>query len=198
MEKRLIGTGTTDANGNVIIPYLGTGAGLVNLVAEATIDGSLALGTCNILDCIIYDDGHTGQASGRWWNWNTYPTTKVRSPNGADYTSITSVNERGYACFNFKDLGVTKIIFDVYKTGGSKSDTLFQLRDDNVAIVCSYSLSSFTNLELDTWHTVEMNLIDGTVTINNQVLTYTPNNETQFFLSAYASSETRFRDLKIY
>ena len=55
MEKRLIGTGTTDANGNVIIPYVGTGAGLVNLVAEATINGSFVSKTVLVFDCFLYD-----------------------------------------------------------------------------------------------------------------------------------------------
>ena len=38
--QREIGRGTTDSNGRIVIPYMGIGAGKLQLKAEATINSS--------------------------------------------------------------------------------------------------------------------------------------------------------------
>ena len=63
--KRLIGQGVTDSSGVATIPYVGTGAGSLQIVAECEgEDGILQSETYSIEDCIIYDS--LTSASGKW------------------------------------------------------------------------------------------------------------------------------------
>ena len=77
MGKRLIGTGTTDENGNVTISYTGTGAGKLQIVAEC---GSLQSETYEIVDAIYYDPATSDRSSDYYLN-----TT---------YTSITFADNK--------------------------------------------------------------------------------------------------------
>lgn len=75
MVKRLIGTGVTNSNGvatlnkdpnnQTISGYTGTGAGLVDIVAECTVDGSTVVSNSyEVLDAIFYDAGDNTN----WYN----------------------------------------------------------------------------------------------------------------------------------
>lgn len=64
MTRRLIGTGTTDAQGRCVIEYTGTGAGLVNLQAEYSNEKDTIMSEiCNIYDCLIADTGISGTST---------------------------------------------------------------------------------------------------------------------------------------
>ena len=54
MARRLIGTGTTDANGKVSVSYEGEGAGVLQIVAES---GSLLSETYILDDCYFIETG---------------------------------------------------------------------------------------------------------------------------------------------
>lgn len=89
MGKRLIGTGTTDSNGRCTIPYVGTGAGLVNMVAEYEDDeGIIQSKTYETLDCTFYDEGKKGEGhhnDNMWSNLNN----NYQVDRGDDYTTLT-------------------------------------------------------------------------------------------------------------
>ena len=91
VSRRVLGTGTTDANGCVVLAdgYTGTGAGLVDLKAEAVIDESSVVSTpYEVIDGMFLDDGTIDKSS----SW---------SLNGASYSQsddcVTLSNSTGSA-----------------------------------------------------------------------------------------------------
>ena len=77
MSKVLIGYGYTnengvatmdyDANGNSVNGYTGSGAGLVDLVAEVEVDdGTVESNTYEVMDYIAFDNGIDGDCSDIW------------------------------------------------------------------------------------------------------------------------------------
>jgi len=66
MALRLIGTATTDVNGNAVLEdgYTGTGAGEVDIVAKCMVDGgSVVSQPYPVLDCLFRDGGVTGDSN---------------------------------------------------------------------------------------------------------------------------------------
>ena len=60
MAKRLIGTGTTDSQGQVVIEYTGTGAGKLDFIASTDnplSEGSLQSEIYEVTDCVFKDLG---------------------------------------------------------------------------------------------------------------------------------------------
>lgn len=82
MVKRLIGSDTTGSDGSVSIPYVGTGAGLVNLSVETEIDGSIVSETYNIIDAVFRDRGTQN-------DHRTWITEFTQIDRGDDYTTLT-------------------------------------------------------------------------------------------------------------
>jgi len=69
MALRLIGTATTDVNGNAVLEdgYTGTGAGEVDIVAKCTVDGgSVVSQPIMVEDCIAYDLCIDNSHSSQW------------------------------------------------------------------------------------------------------------------------------------
>ena len=103
MVRRLIGTGTTDSNGQVVIEYTGTGAGRVQLTAEA---GDLISDTYEILDATFLDKGVTGDKNNNWTNYSNRATITT-DDTGTTVTGYASSNAY-YICnadnaFTFTD-----------------------------------------------------------------------------------------------
>ena len=98
MARVLIGKGTTnaqgiatmteDAEGNTITGYTGTGAGLIDVQAEVTIDGSTVVSTpYEVMDYIAYDNGTDADHSDIW----TGDTSDLsRTSEGSLFSSTTS------------------------------------------------------------------------------------------------------------
>ena len=99
---RLLGTGVTDVNGNAVMTkdaggqtlvhsYTGTGAGLVDVVAECTIDSSTIVSTpYEVLDCLKYDKG-TSDAHNDIWDNQSYVS------RGTDYSTLqATTSARGF------------------------------------------------------------------------------------------------------
>ena len=84
MVKRLIGTGTTGSDGSCVIPYEGTGAGVVNLSVETEIDGSIVSETLNVLDCIFKDMG----TSSDYGTWTSTDFTDSKISRNNEYTTL--------------------------------------------------------------------------------------------------------------
>ena len=86
MVLRFLGEATTDANGLAVLSdgYVGTGAGLVDIIAKTTIDESTIVSTpYEVLDAIFYDDG----TNENWTNRSANPMTIDRT---GDYVLITA------------------------------------------------------------------------------------------------------------
>ena len=77
MARRLIGTDTTGTDGSCSIPYVGTGAGLVNLSVETEIDGSIVSEPLPVWDYLFYDDGITSPKTANWTNYQDRITVSV-------------------------------------------------------------------------------------------------------------------------
>jgi hypothetical protein len=60
MARRQIGTGTTDSNGKITVPYTGSGAGKIQIVA---VNSNLVSETYTLIDGLWYDTGKTTTAT---------------------------------------------------------------------------------------------------------------------------------------
>lgn len=104
MVKRLICSDTTGTDGSVSIPYLGTGAGVVNLSVETEIDGSTVSVPCNVLDAKFYD---TAILNGSHNN-DTYYKYRSNYERQADGTLITTTHETSNGYLMIDETGDTK------------------------------------------------------------------------------------------
>ena len=95
MARRLIGTGTTDANGKVSVSYTGTGAGKLQIVA---VSGSLTSETYNLIDSIFYDDGVTDPKTATWNNPSNYVSVSI---DGDGTTLSNTSGTRHYWAKNY-------------------------------------------------------------------------------------------------
>ena len=119
MTRTLIGKGTTnaqgiatmteDAQGQSINGYTGVGAGLIDVEAEVTIDGSSVVSIpYPVCDCLYYDDCTSANHNTNWFNRNNLSTDYTgdvlkltAGTNGGNYmpdrtgthTSIADVTE---------------------------------------------------------------------------------------------------------
>lgn len=98
MTYRKIGETVTDENGRAVINYSGTGAGLVELIAETTIDGSIIQSEIySLIDCGFYDDGITSTSNGFIFN-----TTDIQlnvdtvGKTGTTVSNVSSTTGRTY------------------------------------------------------------------------------------------------------
>ena len=84
--RRLIGTGTTDANGNVTVTYTGSGAGKVQLMAEC---GTIQSETYNIIDSLFRDGGVDGDAKENS-SYSIIRGTRSVGENGTTFSATDS------------------------------------------------------------------------------------------------------------
>lgn len=89
MARRLIGIGITDAQGNVAIPYTGTGAGKLQIVAEC---GDLTSDTYELSDYLFYDSGFesTTSLASKWTLGSA--VTRTSDENGTTLTITEEEN----------------------------------------------------------------------------------------------------------
>lgn len=117
MARRLIGTGTTnaqgiaimdhDAQGNPITGYTGVGAGKLQIVAES---GTLQSETYELLDCLWVDDGTATGHKTSWYNYQTLLT--VDYPSNYDATRVRKLEENDtqrYYYYNDSAISTTKV-----------------------------------------------------------------------------------------
>ena len=98
VSRRLIGTATTDSNGNAVLEdgYTGTGAGLVDIIAQTTIDEqSVVSQPYDVLDCIFYDEGIVNPNT----NWDCAYVTRSEETNGTKFLA-TSTSASARASMN--------------------------------------------------------------------------------------------------
>ena len=120
MVKRLIGSGTTGTDGSCVIPYEGTGAGLVNLSVETEIDGSIVSETFSVIDGIYVDDT----------THNTGVTVRMDRQTSSGNVVLTATGDSGHWIFKENNavfdypLIVEFDIIDVNKTVSNDSPAL--------------------------------------------------------------------------
>ena len=96
MVLRFLGEATTDSNGLAVLNngYVGTGAGLVDIIAKTTIDEStIVSNTYPVEDCTLYDKGLSGDGNHNDSAWANTSNLTVFS-RGSDGTTVTN-NEGG-------------------------------------------------------------------------------------------------------
>ena len=83
--ERVIGSGTTNSNGQIVIPYTGVGAGKLQLKAKATVNGSIIQSEIySILDTIYYDNATSNDHKDIWRDGSNILSRDV------EYSLITS------------------------------------------------------------------------------------------------------------
>ena len=106
MALRKISEGVTDSNGRCIIPYTGTGAGLLQLKGQcADGDSIIQTETYSIIDGLFYQEGTSEPPTNTWILGGFTPSY---NNDGTTLTSSTFAT-----CFaNLKDTGVNPFDFN--------------------------------------------------------------------------------------
>ena len=113
MTRRLIGSGTTDSNGRISVPYTGTGAGKIQLVA---VNGNLESETYVLIDAPFFDKGvdtdhkttSTTQSTGSWYNGSGNLTVEYSS-NGTTVTHSEDNTTVRHFYYNDTSISTVKI-----------------------------------------------------------------------------------------
>lgn len=125
MTRRLIGSETTGTDGSCNIPYTGTGAGIINIEAETTINGTTITIPLTLLDCLLYDDALTNAK----WNTN-YADVNVNREITPEGTKLYYSADSGTRYCNTV-IGETRNWFDSTKKYQVELDFSFTREDTN-------------------------------------------------------------------
>ena len=191
MARRLIGTGTTDSNGQVVIEYTGTGAGRVQLTAEA---GDLISETYTLYDVLFKDIGTQDDYTA----WSYAGNTTINRSESE--TTITQTDTSSMASM-YQTLPVTDgfcVEFDVkstytewfnlvsFRQGSSAKLSL------NVSFLCGDS----------EWHHIILKVNNGTVNVNRDGTDLTPQTLSdtinRVYLQVGTSSTVQYKNFIIY
>jgi hypothetical protein len=202
MTRRLIGTGTTDAQGRCVIEYTGTGAGLVNLQAEYSNEkDTIQSDVVNVFDAIFYDKGITGAKNENWTNFNNRLTV-VTDETGTTLTGYESSNgyyiARGDNPFTFTDYTAE---FTVVGTIHSYLRWFHQNQANTNENVFVFNSGWFNQDE----NNVKITVNNGVATLNvngrqrgTTTLTVTSPYEVAFRFANGAGNTIKYKDFKIY
>ena len=148
MVKRLIGTETTGSDGSCVIPYVGTGAGVVNLSVETEIDGSTVLRTLSVFDCYRHDDGTINSHNDFWTGLINTDLTRE-----AEYTTIKEKTVGTTATITFTNIPLKnyRIECDVYQVDGTQDEWFITVLDKNYTAITSADskLGEWKHISLD-------------------------------------------------
>ena len=165
VSRRLIGTATTDSNGNAVLSdgYTGTGAGLVDIIAQTTIDESTVVSEpYEVMDYINFDNGLDGDSSNIW----TGATSSLTRTSTGSVFSSTSAQKLTTTALISGDFEAT---FEAYGTGSplwgvedansnrtryymrnDESFTYYKITRSDGVITAKYSLDGNTWINLTT------------------------------------------------
>ena len=133
MVLRFLGESVTDSNGLAVLPdgYTGTGAGLVDIIAQTTIDESTVVSTpYEVLDCIFMDYKSDGTKNTDYYKSNNATVTSsdgeitlYATANGVYISNqvITGDFEAILECKNVTGIGVRVGFFDTNTISFTKS-----------------------------------------------------------------------------
>ena len=104
---RLIGSGTTDANGRVSVSYTGTGAGKLQIIALSgdLSTGALTSNTYDLWDLLFYDSGFEDSTSlaSKW----THDSSKLNRSSDDNGTKLTVTNATTSTCIQYTNTTFT-------------------------------------------------------------------------------------------
>ena len=201
MARRLIGTGTTDANGKVSVSYEGKGAGKLQLVAES---GSLLSEIYSLYDCMLFDESTTEHHKSIW---RPFAGEISYSENGTTWTSTTSsqqsyallVNE-GTTTYTTPDIPVN-IEFDLVSYNGNCFIDVNSNNGNRTRI--NFHVGGTGHYRFEIGSTLRKAYKDGVDVSSTTGLIHTPTVELEdikqigFFLTASATDLT-FKNFMIY
>ena len=169
MARRLIGTGTTNAQG--IAPcnatYTGVGAGKLQIIA---VSGDLESETYELTDCIFLDVG-TSSNYETWGNWTGYEPIITRT----DYTALTIDTENNKTDARMYKGALTSNIcieWDMRHSTNSNTNIFATLRNTSVTVLANLYLN---RLELSTgeWHHMKLEISETGFTLSSTSTTKT-------------------------
>ena len=203
MVLRLIGTATTDVNGNAVLEdgYTGTGAGLVDIVAKTTIDESTVVSTpYPVKDCTIVDTSTSDNTI--WYNQSNASFTY-----GSEYITISENGGNAIARLkSANSLDKTNICveFDFYQVDGATTNNVISFLSTTAsAYAGSYNLGNL-NLQKETWNHIKLVVdSDGYVTPNEltaqkKQLSFTTEKMLFGFLTSGDITSVRFKNFIVY
>ena len=202
MARRLIGTGTTDAQGRCVIEYTGTGAGLVNLQAEYSNEkDTIQSDVVNVFDAIFYDKGITGAKNENWTNFNNRLTV-VTGDTGTTLTGYESANgyyiARGDNPFTFTDYTAE---FTVVGTTNSQVKWFHQNRANTNENVFAFNTNWFqqdeNNVKITVSNGVATLEVNGTQRATTNLTIASPY-EVAFRFANGTQNTITYKDLQIY
>ena len=142
MVLRFLGESVTDSNGLAVLPdgYTGTGAGLVDIIAQTTIDESTVVSTpYEVLDCIFMDYKSDGTKNTDYYKSNNATVTSsdgeitlYATANGVYISNqvITGDFEAILECKNVTGGGVRVGFFDTNTISFTKSRKIIITNSD--------------------------------------------------------------------
>ena len=217
MARVLIGKGTTnaqgiatmteDAEGNTITGYTGTGAGLIDVQAEVTIDGSTVVSTpYEVIDATIIDKGLDGEGNHNDNLW--YSTSQSRISRGAEYSTVkedtVGTNKTIYSVNTFT--APFYVEFDIYFVDGDNTGFFFVSLNDLTELK-SFKLGDlgYSQSKVGEWLSFKVELNETSITMtdkNDSTKTATKTYSTapnRFYLSTNGNnSEFRFKNVVVY
>jgi hypothetical protein len=201
MARRLIGSGTTDSNGRISVPYTGTGAGKIQLVA---VNGTLQSETYEVYDCKWYDFG-TDSTNNIWLNSSTMTVnygddcaTLTETTSGTTGILVTDTNHYIQPNDVFE--------FDFMQVDGSRNYAPIYIRNKtNGASLTSFHLTHI-NQQINTWIHLKCQIIDTTLYIyvnDNPTPVERPMSNTDTDYRIYLNTPTdtttlKYKNFKVY
>lgn len=150
-------------------------------------------------DLLYYDHAISSDYNDNTWStWTSYPCTITRGDTRTVLTQATS-GTTGYHIFPFSTLNPTIIEFDMQKVGGTLSDIVLQLRNNNRGVLKQVALSSFVNLALDTWYHVVFDFEHKTITVGNSTVSMEDISPTNLYFAVNGSTTSvDYKNFKVY
>ena len=154
MVLRFIGEATTDENGLAVLEdgYTGTGAGLVDIIAQTTIDESTVVSQPSTVIDALFKDMGTSTDYGNWSNWTGYEPKITRDTycKVEVDTANSKTLARMYKQFDASSNNVC-IEFDVKIVASSSSEIFGTLRNNSGNVLGNLDSNRFGGTT-GTWH----------------------------------------------
>ena len=188
MVLRFLGESVTDSNGNAVLEdgYTGTGAGLVDIIAQTTIDESTVVSQpYEVVDCIKYDKGNTANTI---WTLGNNSNAQLDLVDNS-YRKLSEITTGTDAWVYLKIDHSCVCEFDVQVTTTNYGRAFCQYgQSANASTRANITLPSA--VQSSNWHHIKLSLQNGVVTMTSDELS----NPVTYNLSSYdASMDMYFR-----
>lgn len=206
MDYRKIGETVTDENGRAVINYTGTGAGLVELIAETTIDGSIIQSEIYLIDDTEFYDLGTDSTH------SMFATSSTMTINyGSEYCSLseTTSGTTGVVVTDTDHYLPSDCVFefDFMQVDGARNYAMIYIR--NKANSSSVSIVPHlydSGKQINTWIHYKCEIsgnklyvyVDDATTPIERTLSSTDTNYRLYWSTSNTNTELRFKNFKCY